>query len=432
MNPIATLRQKRGATQDQKDLALAKMTDNVECKTAEQKAAYDAAEADAGNLDAQIKRIDAQIARLEEAEAAKAASAQPIGHVDVSAAGSDDPKREKGDRFARFVRAVAVGRGDNVKAAQFAEQVLHDGEVAKALGTSDFASGAALVPTSFSSEFIELLRPASVVRRMGARTQPIPNGNDTIPKMTGGASAYYLGDNQPIAKTEQTVGQITMSEKHLACLVPVSNNLIRVANASVDTMIRQDLVAAVAQKEDETFLRSDGTGSRPRGLKYWVDPANILSVNTTVNLANVGKDLGRLWLALQEGYCRMINPGWLMAPRTYNYLMELRDGNGNKAYPEMDRGVLKGYPIAFTTQIPTNLAVTDTAESEIYFLDFADVVIGDNGIEVTAQDGAVYEDGGTVYSGFSRNQTVIRIIAHHDMVVRHAKSLAMFKDVDWQ
>lgn len=396
--------------------------------TEAERAAHTAKLAEVKSVTESIEREEAQseLERTVEQQTQQARSA-----ARVSAAGSDDTRREPGIGFARFVQALAVGGRDNRRAAEFAETVLHDAEVARALGTTDLGSGGALIPQNFSSEFIEFLRPASVVRRMGARVQPMPNGNDTIMKMTAGSTASYIGDNTNIVKTEPTFGQVQLQEKHLAALVPYSNNLLRTSSPSVSTMIREDLVAAVAMKEDETFLRSDGTSYKPKGLRYWVDSANVLAVNATVNLANIDIDLGKALLALQESNCRMITPGWIVAPRTFNYLESLRDGNGNKAFPELAQMRLRGFPISWTTQIPTNLAVTGTGESEIYLADFADVIVGDNGIEVTAWDGGAYVVDGAVVSGLSQNQTVIRIIAHHDLVVRHAKSVAVLKDVDW-
>lgn len=50
----------------------------------------------------------------------------------------------------------------------------------------------------------------------------------------------------------------------------------------------------------------------------------------------------------------MIRCGWGMSNRTYMKLFGLRDGNGNKVYPEMAQGMLKGYPIQHTSAIPVN------------------------------------------------------------------------------
>lgn len=36
--------------------------------------------------------------------------------------------------------------------------------------------------------------PRTVIRRLGARSVPLPNGNLTMPRMAGGATASYVGE----------------------------------------------------------------------------------------------------------------------------------------------------------------------------------------------------------------------------------------------
>jgi len=52
-------------------------------------------------------------------------------------------------------------------------------------------------------------------------------------------------------------------------------------------------------------------------------------------------------------------------------------------------------------------------------------------VEVTASDVAAYHDGSQVQAAFSRDQTVIRLLAHHDLGVRHEESLVMIEAVTW-
>ena len=50
----------------------------------------------------------------------------------------------------------------------------------------DFETGGFIVPPNYVPELIELLRPRSVVRRMGPSEAPLVNGSLTLPKLTGG------------------------------------------------------------------------------------------------------------------------------------------------------------------------------------------------------------------------------------------------------
>ena len=54
------------------------------------------------------------------------------------------------------------------------------------------------------------------------------------------------------------------------------------------------------------------------------------------------------------------------------------------------------------------------------------------GIEVSVEAGAAYVDSsGAVKAGFSQDETVVRIILHSDIQVRHAESLAVKTAVAW-
>jgi HK97 family phage major capsid protein len=341
-------------------------------------------------------------------------------------------KEERGLKAGRFMRAVCAGKGDPERAATFAKKEWGDGEIVKALEATDAEAGGVLIPPGFSMEVIELLRERAVVRSMNPTMVPMPNGSMQFPKLTGGATAGYIGESQNLPATEQTFGQINLTWKKLACLIPISNDLLRFEASGADAIVRDDSVAAMAIREDQAFLRSDGSEFSPKGLLYHCPAANKFNANGTVNLANVTTDLATAILTLRNANVRFIRPGWLMAPREEMYLMSVRDTNGNFAFrDEMMGGRLWGFPYASTTEIPINLG-TGTDESEVYLVDFADVIIGEaNSLMVSASDVAAYHDGSAVQAAFSLDQTVMRLIAHHDMNVRHEESICIIEQTVW-
>jgi len=347
-----------------------------------------------------------------------------------------EEKQEKGLRAARIVRALAAAKGDMDKAIAYAKKNYDDVEVVKALAAGTDTAGGYLVPEEYSMEIIEFLRPQSVVRRMGATVVPMATGTLNIPAIAGGSQASYVGENSGISTQEPTFGNVQLTWKKLAAIVPISNDLLRFSNYQTDAIIRDDLVAAIAQKEDEAFIRGPESTPQvtPKGMRHWAHQGNVIPAAGVYNLATVTDDLGKLILALKQANVRFIRPGWLMAPRTEMFLMTLRDTNGNYAFrPEMFTGKLFGYPYAVTTQIPTNLGTgTNQNESEIYFVDFADAVIGEaTQLIIDASSEASYTTSGGVLSAFAADQTLIRVIAEHDFAMRHDKSVAVLTGVKW-
>lgn len=355
------------------------------------------------------------------------------GQQSIRAESAEARMKDKGIKLAKYIKVLAIAKGDVFNAHRIAEKNWgEDDPVTKALASDDFAAGGAVVPPDFSEEIIELLRPMSVVRRLNPTIVDMPNGSATLPKLTGGASASYIGENQDIPESQQTFGDLKLVFKKLVALVPISNDLLRFGSTRTEGTIRDDVVSQIATREDIAFIRDDGTQDTPKGMRNWAPAGNLIAANGTINLANVTTDLGKLLLALEEANVRMLRPAFLFAPRTKQYLMTVRDGNGNFAYrDEMLRGTLWGFPYAVTTQIPINLG-GGSDESEIYFVDMADAVIGDSQtLKIDASTEASYISNSVLVSAYSKDQTVIRAITEHDFGMRHDASIAVLTGVKW-
>ena len=388
-------------------------------------------------LSAEFDNLSAQINRLEAAERMNAAQAKPVQAIAVGGASAavhvkPELKQYEGAKMARLAMSVAAGGGDLQLAEQFAAKEIGDADVAMAISTAA-GSGGALVPESFHSEVIELLRPRTVIRRLGARSVPLPNGNLTMPRMAGGATASYVGEGADPKATGANFDDVKLSAKTMITIVPMSNQLIGNAGYNVEQLVLGDMLSAMAVREDKAFLRDDGTDNTPTGFKAIATAASRTKPwSGTATLEAIDAFLDGLILMLMASDSLMINPGWALSPRSYMKLFGLRDGNGNKVYPELAQGLLKGYPIAHTNTIPVNLGA-GTNESEIYFADFNDVVIGEqDNMTIDFSREATYVDStGTLVTAFSRNQSVLRLVANHDIGFRHPEGLALGTSVTW-
>lgn len=392
--------------------------------------------------------MDAVLATLKTLEKANSEAHAAITSPAPVREFSPDEKLAKGEKVAQFIRALgfsrlSAGSGRQVDALGAAKLLYgerhpvtaaiaksFEPDVQRAVESATGSAGGFLIPADFSADFIELLRPASVVRAAGPTIIGMPRGTISVPGMAGGASASYIGEGTAAGKTQPSFRQVKATSKKLAAVLPISNDFLRRANPGSDRMIVDDAVAAVAQASDLAFLRSNGANGEPKGLRYWA--GNTFDANATVNLANVTTDLNTLFLKLEESNCRMIRPALFAAPRTKRYMTSVRDGNGNLGFAELkEKGTHEGRPFLVSTQIPKNLGV-GTNESELYLADMADVVIAEEeALLVDISTEAAYQDGASVVPSFSFDQTVVRIIALHDLIVRHAASVAVMTAVKW-
>ena len=332
--------------------------------------------------------------------------------------------------FTKLAAAVIAGGSDRRRAIDFATERFGECGATKALMASVANAGGVLIPTPISNELIELLRPQTCVLALGARPINLEYGTLPIARQTGAATARFTAESSDVLASEQTLDDITLVAKEISALVPISNQLIRYTDVSVMEMVQQDLVNQVAVRTDQAYIRDDGTSGTPKGLRYQCATGNVLAVAGTTSLADVSAQLSRLELRLLEANVPMFKAGWMFAPRTAVFLKELRDGNGNKAFPEMDQMRLRGFAFKATTSIPVNLS---TNQSEVYLADFNDVLVGIGAAsELAVSSEAAYLDaGGVMRSAFAKNQTVVRITAGVDVALRHAEACAVLTGVTW-
>lgn len=430
MDRITALRARRAGIIEQMEAVVASVPEGGDM-TAEQTAAFDA-------LRAQDDAVAAQITQAEDLERRRAAAARPLAPlpgVTQPAATVPAAPAEKGLTFSRMTRTIAAAGGIPHVAMQIAEANGDSGLFANQNMGSGVAGGF-LVPEDVSTEVIELLRPLSVVTAMGPRVVPMPNGNLTTNRRASGATFTYGGEQQDIKATGVSFGQVKLSAKKLSGLIPISSELLRTASTAVDRMIRDDALADAAQIQDRFFLRGSGTDFAPKGLRWQTlgtafETTHVLTMTGSPDLAKVTNDLGRMELALGKANVVFTGAHWVMAPRVAMYLTNLRDGNGNLAFPEMQDGQLRRKPVHITTEIPDNLG--GGTESEIMLVHPAHVLVGEHmGIEIAMSTEAAYKDaGGNMQAAFSRDETLLRMIMQHDIGLRHLPAVAVLTGVTW-
>lgn len=393
--------------------------------------------------------------RLERAEAAERMAAATATQVETLTAHSAQPAtlaaqpraavEPRPHALGRLVAAIGSSKGLHpVAAAPMVAEPFGE-DISAVLANSSLSGGNVLVPQNLGAEIIELLTPLAVVRQLGAVPMPLPAGGNLHlgRNIDGVVGSYTTQTGDPVTDRidvdSPRYDEVELKARTFTGLIPVNNEFLRNAqNPAMLALIEGDTAMGLASQEDSQFIRgSDAGGKSPKGLLNWALSGNKLNASalsgTAVEvLAKVDADLSKLILALEGANSLMRKAGWIVAPRVKRFLMSLRDGNGNKAFPEMDIGLLKGYPFRATTNVPVNLGAGGN-ESEIYFADFGDCYIGEDGaIEFAVATEASYVDAdGKVRHAFQENQTLVRATLRHDFAPRHIESVAVLQKVTW-
>ncbi|AWK90355.1 phage major capsid protein [Azospirillum thermophilum] len=408
----------------------AKAVDELGTLTADA-AAFEKKEAEVVALKAQIER--ALKAQQLAADTAEPTVGQPNTPVMPTAPAQPATKVAK---LGGLVKALYHAGGNHMLAQQWAEK--HMGEshpVTKSLNTAVAASGGATLAEDVANEVIELLRPRTVVRASGPRVIPMPRGTMRMPKQTSGVTGTYGGEGAKAGTQQLGTGNIVASFKKLTVLTPVSNDWLRYTSSATDAMVQDDVVLGLAGTEDLAFLRGDGTGEWPKGMRTIALPQNRIPSKAAFDLESIDQELSAAILALELGDIPMLQPVWFFNPRIKEFLLNLKNSNGFYVYKEemTARGTLRGYPFKTTTRIPQNLGAGGD-ETEILFGDMSQAMIFDAlTLSLAMSTESTYTDeGGTQRNAFERDETLFRGIAEHDFHMRHDGAVAVIVSVKWR
>lgn len=305
----------------------------------------------------------------------------------------------------------------------------------RAMTASNFTAGGATIGENFvGSELIELLRAKAAVRRAGARSIQLVGGTATLPKVTGGSSAYWGDEGDNITASEMTTGNVKLAEKKLTALVPFSNDLFRNSSITNDRLIRDDMVASAANAEDIAFLKGPGTSSQPKGIYYWVGAAGRGNSAGTA-LANIRTDVRTAKNRLGNNNAPDNKRAWFMHSRGLTYLgTEVVDANSNLVWPALAVG--DGAPWQGGTVYQDNnvsIVLGSGDKSEIYYAEMSECFIGDSlELDIEVFKNAAYVDAtGNLRSGVSRDESVLRLIRKVDFAMRHVESAYVLESVSY-
>lgn len=355
----------------------------------------------------------------------------------IAAMSAPERRKHVYGMFGRAVKCIHASRGNAEKAAFIAEHKFNDSEMArefKAMSVTSAADGGYLVPEVYADEVIELLYPSTIIYDLGARRLGMESGNLNIPKLKTGARAMFVGENRSIPKSSPKLGNLKLSAKKLAALIPMSNDLLRSSSFDNDIIVGQDVTKQMALGVDYGALMGSGGEFQPLGIFVNKGVKNI-------DVTGIGTDYSS-----GDGKLTAMFPNFLVASvlknNTYaeglgfafntsveQYFKSLRDNSGGFIFAEEMNGqhTLAGYKYRTTNLIET----TDKGMTKIAFGNWNDLVIGDQGdLEIdTSSEASWTDDSGKLVSAFENDQTLVRAINNVDTGLRHDESFAVATNV---
>jgi len=375
-------------------------------------------------LHRKMRDLEARAASLERRNEKLQERATDFGPI-LSRVGNTDGGTHDDDMHATRTPATSGGR----RFGQFLKQVA--GGHTKSLQASDDSAGGALVPAEAIGDVIPRLIAESVVTGFRPVRTRLEGNALRFPRIDGGATAQWIGEGENLPTSQQTTDSVLLTPKKLGVIIPVSNDLIRRGASNIETVLADDAISAINAAVDLAWIRGPGTSGQPTGFRN--QPGIITTPSAGTSLTDVVSDLGRAREALREANVPMTRPGFLLSPRTERALFTALTSNGTPAFRDemATNGTIFGVPFAVTSQIPVNLGPGGD-ESEVYLVDFAQVIIGEQvPVAVQAFEAAAYASGGGIVSALSRDETVLRIIVETDIGLRHSQAVHVTTGVTW-
>jgi HK97 family phage major capsid protein len=301
----------------------------------------------------------------------------------------------------------------------------YDPKMKRELTVGTNASGGFFAPSvQLADEFVEALRARMVLPGLGMRIMSGLNTKIQIPKISAGAAAAFVAESGDVADQTQTTAQITMVGRTLGARTDVSRLLLLESDPSIEQIVRDDLLAAVANKIEDVAIEG-GASNEPTGITQtsgigsvaigtnggaptWAAVTNLVKEVEIDNAAINGDTLG--FLTNPKVKSKMANTVRVASTDSHMIL--------NDPYTS-----LYGYDIGITTNVPSDLTKGSTSGScsALIFGDFSQLMMG------------VFGGGPDVLIDPYTNSASgsVRIVVHQeiDIAVRHAQSFAACLDL---
>ncbi len=281
--------------------------------------------------------------------------------------------------------------------------------------------GANLISTDYrGDQFIDILRPNSVVYRSGATMLTGLVGNVTIPALTVDNTLAWVAENAAISATDPEVDPVTLAPKHAGVITEYSRNMLLQTSPDIESILRTDMAKVIASGVDKAAIKGGGSnepvgilgtsgiGDVPGDTNGLVPTwANVLALIATVQNAN-GSAMGFL--------------------STFNAVKKMRStvrvASTDSRMIMEGKDLLADYPLAASNNVPNTLTkgTSGAVCSALIFGSWSEVLIGVwSELDVLVNP---YET-----TAYSKGNVQIRAMATLDIKLRHAASFAATKDL---
>jgi len=412
-------------------------------------------------LESEIKRLDDDIARLSKLADMDRATAKVVDDTDKRespATGGaqrlpvqvkNTQKLEKGIRFARYAMCLASAKGDIHTAKSIAENRYRDDDVINGVMKAAVSAGTTTDPSwagplvahnELTSDFIEYLRPRTIIGRFGRdgipALRPVPF-NVHIKGQTAGGTAGWVGEGAAKPVTSFGYNDIYLGWAKVAAISVITEELARFSSPGAEGLVRDGLADAVIARIDADFVdpgKEAGTGASASPASITHGATSIASTATDAD--DVRKEIANLWQEADTTNLPTASAVYITDVRTVRALSLMRNPLGQREFPEVNMagGMLEGIPVIVSNYVPnasTGSTFILAFASEIMLADDNLVTLSASREASIAMDTQPKEGSGNLVSMFQTNSIALRAERYINWAKRRDSAVAYLKDVNW-
>lgn len=457
---IAAFEAKRASIVAEMEALMKKASDEGTTLDEEQQQAYDGYEADIEAIDGHLKRLRALEKAVAKTPVAGKTSDEGRESRTVHPTVKATPKEEPGVRFARVVKSLGIAKGNLGDAVHVAERAYpNDPAIATVLKasvaagtTSNSTWAGALVgdETSIFADFVEYLRPQTILGRFGQNGVPalrrVPFRVPLIGQTSGG-QGYWVGEGAAKPLTKFDFSRTTLEPLKVANIAVLTEEVIRDSSPSADVIVRDQLAAALRARLDTDFIdpgKAAVNGVSPASITNGVTP----TASSGTDADAVRADIKALFDKFIAGNNAPTSGVWIMSATTALSLSLMMNALGQPEFPgiDMNGGRLFGLPVIVSEYVPQSQGGSPLAPDGryVFLVNASDIYLGDEGgIEVAmsreaslAMDDAPTMNSTTptpaqLVSMFQTNSVAFRAERTINWARRRADAVAVLSGVNW-
>ena len=297
-----------------------------------------------------------------------------------------------------------------------------DAEIRRLLMSDPTTGGYLVDTTNMTTSFINLLRNRLVLKAAGAEVWGGLEGIFEVPKQSGAASFFMVGEDEEMTESTPTVGQIRFAPKTGGGHMVSSRKLLRQSSMDIENWMRGEMATIIALGMENKAFHGAGTANEPMGLSNMDgigsvamgtnggSPTNAKIVDFETQVANANADMGRM--------------SYIFNSKTRGKLKTTAKETGHPEYLWDTRAgntPVNGYGAHVTNTLPSNLTKgSGTGLSRGFFANWADVILAMWGVLEILVD---------PYTGSKSGNVKITGFQDFDVNLLHEGSLVMSDDI---